>query len=118
MVMAEANVVMKMDSKKEAAAAVQPMQVQVRGRLEKSRLYEGKRYSQIITPAPDAYSRPQIVEVRSKGRLGDIGEEVSVSCVLGGFSRKPYKVTDKQTGEMVTVTPVDHTLDVVDSGTD
>ena len=116
--MAEVNVVTKMDSKKDAGPAAQPMQVLVRGRLEKSRLYEGKRYSQIITPAPDAYSRPQIVEVRSKGRLGDISDEVSVSCVLGGFSRKPYKVADKQTGEMVTVTPVDHTLDVIESGAD
>lgn len=115
--MAEANVVTKMDAKKEAAA-IQPMQVLVRGRLEKSRTYEGKRYSQIITPAPDAYSRPQIVEVRSKARLGDVGEEISVTCVLGGFSRKPYKVTDKQTGEMVTVTPVDHTLDAIDGKSD
>lgn len=115
--MAEANVITKMESKKEAAAVL-PMQVLIRGRLEKSRSYEGKRYSQIITPAPDAYSRPQIVEVRSKARLGEIGDEITVKCVLGGFSRKPYKVTDKQTGEMTTVTPVDHTLDVVDGQND
>lgn len=115
--MAEANVVTKMDAKKEALAQP-PMHVMVRGRIEKSRLYEGKRYSQIITPAPDAYSRPQIVEVRSKARLGDAGDEVTVMCTLGGFSRKPYKVTDKQTGEMVTVTPVDHTLDVIDGQND
>ena len=114
--MAEASVVTKMEVKKEAA--IQPMQVLVRGRLEKARLYEGKRYSQIITPAPDAYSRPQIVEVRSKARLGDIGDEVSVACTLGGFSRKPYRVTDKQTGEVVTVTPVDHTLDAVEDARD
>jgi hypothetical protein len=111
--MAEANVVTKMEPKKDAAS-MQAMQVLVKGRIEKSRLYEGKRYSQIITPAPDAYSRPQIVEVRSKSRLGDVGDEVTVACVLGGFSRKPYRVTDKQTGEMVTVTPVDHTLDAID----
>ena len=111
--MAEASVVTKMEGKKEAA--VHAMQVLVRGRLEKSRLYDGKRYSQIITPAPDAYSRPQIVEVRSKSRLGDVGDEVAVTCLLGGFSRKPYRVTDKQTGEMVTVTPVDHTLDAVEA---
>jgi hypothetical protein len=111
--MAEANVVTKMETKKDAAA-LSLMQVVVRGRLEKARSYEGKRYSQILTPAPDAYSRPQIVEVRSKNRLGDVGDEVTVTCKLGGFSRKPYKVTDKQSGEVVTVTPVDHTLDVVE----
>lgn len=112
--MAEANVVTKMDAKKDIAAQ-QAMQVLIRGRIEKSRLYEGKRYSQIITPAPDAYSRPQIVEVRSKSRLGETGDEVTVMCTLGGFSRKPYKVTDKSSGEVVTVTPVDHTLDAVEA---
>lgn len=111
--MAEASVVTKMDAKKEVSAQ-QVMQVLIRGRIEKSRLYEGKRYSQIITPAPDAYSRPQVVEIRSKTRLGETGDEVTVMCTLGGFSRKPYKVTDKNTGEVVTVTPVDHTLDAVE----
>jgi hypothetical protein len=112
--MAEANNQIKSDGKKEITGGL-PMQVLVRGRLEKSRLYEGTRYSQIITPAPDVYSRPQIVEVRSKERLGDVGDEVAVACILGGFSRKPYKAVDRQTGESVTVVPVDHTLDAVPS---
>lgn len=109
----EAQSVAKIGDKK--ADSVKPMVVFVRGRLEKSRSYEGKRYSQILTPAPDAYSRPQLVEVRSKSKLGDVGEEVSVTCLLGGFARKAYQAKDKETGEVLTIVPVDHTLDAVDA---
>lgn len=90
------------------------MQVIVAGRIEISKTYEGKRYTQILTPAPDAYSRPQLVEIRSKTKLGERGEEVSAQCVLGGFQRKPYEVKDKNTGEVVKVVPVEHTLDLVE----
>jgi hypothetical protein len=106
-----------MEAVKEAAkvaGSINVMQVIVRGRIEASRTYEGKRYTHIMTPAADAYSRPQLVEVRSKARLGEKGDEVTVVCVLGGFSRKPYEAKDKSTGEVVKITPVDHTLDVVE----
>lgn len=94
--------------------APKPMQVMVAGRIEGSKTFDGKRYTQILTPAQDAYSRPQLVEVRSKIKLGDKGEEVSAQCLLGGFQRKPYEVKDKNTGEIVKVVPVEHTLDLVE----
>jgi hypothetical protein len=91
------------------------MEVKVKGRIEASRLYEGKRFTRLVAPAPDAYSRPQTVEVRSsRQKLGEVGEEITVNAVLGGYTRKPYKVTDKDTGEIVTLTPVDHTLDLLE----
>ncbi|GAQ30846.1 single-stranded DNA-binding protein [Ralstonia insidiosa] len=93
---------------------VKPMQVVVRGRIESTRSFEGTRYTRIMTPAADAYSRPQVVEVRGKQRLGERGEEVTVLCNLGGFQRKPYRVTNKDTGEVETVTPCDMTLDVIE----
>lgn len=108
--MAEANV-MKMEDKK-SQLAVKAMVVMVVGRLEGSKSYEGKRYTQVMTPAADAYSRPQLVEIRSKGRLGEKGDEISCHCVLGGFQRKAYETKDKQTGEIVKVVPVEHTLDL------
>lgn len=111
--MAEANVVMKMEDKK-LHSAVKAMVVVVAGRVEGSKSYEGKRYTQVMTPAADAYSRPQLVEIRSKARLGDKGEEISCQCLLGGFQRKPYETKDKQTGEIVKVVPVEHTLDLVE----
>ena len=91
------------------------MQVVVSGRIEVSKTFDGKRYTQVLTPAPDAYSRPQLVEIRSKSKLGDKGEEVSAQCILGGFQRKPYEVKDKNTGEVVKVIPVEHTLDLIES---
>lgn len=90
------------------------MQVAIKGRIETSRVYEGNRYTQIMTPAADQYSRPQLVEVRSKSKLGERGDEVTVTAKLGGYARKPYAFTDKQTGERVTLVPVDHTLDAVE----
>lgn len=108
--MAEANV-MKMEDKK-VQQSVKAMHVVVAGRIEGSKTYEGKRYTQVMTPAADVYSRPQLVEIRSKTRLGEKGEEISAPCVLGGFQRKAYETKDKQTGEIVKVVPVEHTLDL------
>jgi hypothetical protein len=110
--MSEASV-MKMEDKK-AHGQVRPMVVVVAGRIEGSKTYDGKRYTQVMTPASDAYSRPQLVEIRSKQRLGEKGEEISCQCLLGGFQRKPYETKDKQTGEIVKVVPVEHTLDLVE----
>ncbi len=97
-----------------AAQKLKPMQVVVRGRVDASRLHDKARYTRIVTPAPDPYSRPQTIEVRSKGQLGGKGEEVTVVAQLGGFTRKPYRSTDKDTGEVTMVTPVDLTLDAVE----
>ncbi len=91
-----------------------PMQVLVQGRIDAQRRHEKTSYTRILTPAPDAYSRPQTVEVRSKQKLGDLGEEIRVTATLGGYARKPYRYTDKDTGETATVTPVDMTLDAVE----
>ncbi|WP_251373553.1 single-stranded DNA-binding protein [Janthinobacterium sp. JC611] len=104
---------MKIEDKK-SMAAMRSMHLVVSGRIEGSKTYEGKRYTQVMTPAADAYSRPQMVEIRSKARLGDKGEEISAPCVLGGFQRKPYETKDKQTGEVVKVVPVEHTLDLIE----
>jgi len=96
------------------SAQAKPMQVLVRGRIEALRSHEGTRYTRIMTPAPDAYSRPQIVEVRGKKKLGERGDDVTVICSLGGYQRKPYQIKNKDTGELETITPVDMTLDVME----
>ena len=90
------------------------MQVLVKGRIEASRRYDKTIYTRIVAPAPDPYSRPQTVEIRSKQRLGQSGDEITVQAVLGGFTRKPFRSTDKETGEVTLVTPVDLTLDAVE----
>lgn len=97
-----------------SGAKVPFMQVQIRGRIDASRTHEKTRYTRIVTPAPDLYSRPQTVEIRSKGQLGSKGEEVTVMAQLGGFTRKAFRSTDKETGEQTMVTPVDLTLDAIE----
>jgi len=94
--------------------AVQPMHVLIKGRVQTSRSHNGTRYTHILTPAEDAYSRPQLVEVRSKRQLGMKDEEVSVTAKLGGYARKPFISVDKETGERLSITPVDMTLDAVE----
>lgn len=91
-----------------------PMEVFIKGKIDARRRHESTWYTRMLTPAPDAYSRPQVVEIRSKNKLGEIGDEASVTCKLGGYTRKPFKSTDKETGEISMVTPVDLTLDAVE----
>ena len=98
--MAEANVA-KIDDKKFAPV---PMKTFIHGRID----------TQVITPAPDAYSRPQIVEIRGKSVIGDVGDEVSVFAMLGGFSKSPFDSKDKNTGEIIKVYPVSMTLDLIE----
>lgn len=91
-----------------------PMQVLIVGRIESMRRYEKNTFTRVLSPAPDPYSRPQTIDIRSKQRIGQPGEEISVVGKLGGYPRKPYRVTDKETGEIVTVQPVEHTVDLVE----
>ncbi|MFZ6876274.1 single-stranded DNA-binding protein [Undibacterium sp. Di27W] len=113
--MADAAIDISKSQSKKDVQTLQAMRLLVAGRIENSRLHEGKRYTHVMTPAADAYSRPQLVEIRSKSKLGDRGEEVAIHCLLGGYQRKAYQVKDKNTGEIVTVVPVEHTLDLVEA---
>lgn len=91
-----------------------PMQVTIKGRIDASSRHDKTTYTRIVTPAPDPYSRPQTVEIRSKQRLGQQGDEITVQAQLGGYTRKPFRSTDKETGETTMVTPVDLTLDAIE----
>ena len=110
--MAEANVVSSIKDKSSVAAL--PMHVIVKGRIESSKTHDGKRNTKIMTPATDEYSRPQLIEIRSKQRVGETGDLVTLNCLLGGYQRMAYQVKDKDTGEIKTVVPVDHTLDLIE----
>jgi hypothetical protein len=96
------------------ARALPAMQVLIVARVEKLRRHEGKTYTRVLVPAPDAFSRPTPLEIRSKQRLGEPGEDVRVVCTVGGYSRKPYQFTDRTTGETRKVEPVEITLDAVE----
>lgn len=90
------------------------MQLVVAGRIEEVQRYENIYNTRLICPAADEYSAPQHVKVRSKTRIGLRDEVVSVTCRLGGYRRKPFLTVDKETGERVSVIPVDLTLDAIE----
>lgn len=95
--------------------ALKPRQVQVTGKVTRTRRYDKFTYTTIICPAADEYSKPQIVEVRSDRKFGERDEVVNIVAVLGGFEGKAYRVTDKDTGEVTSVVPVQHYLDFVEA---
>jgi len=89
-------------------------QVLVRGRIEEYRRHGNTSYTRILCPAADEYSRPQTMEIRSKTRLGQKGDTITQLCVVGGYTRKAFRATDKETGETMMVTPVDQTVDALE----
>lgn len=83
------------------------------GKLLEQRRHEGSYYSVIVAPAPDAYSQPVPLEVRSDRSLGAQGEMVSVNCQVGGVRGRHYELQDKNTGEVRKVKPIRVTLDAL-----
>lgn len=65
--------------------------VRLAGRIQASRRKTGANGSFFVTvlrlPATDAYSSPATVEVLSDERVGGVGDEVSIACKIGGYSR-------------------------------
>lgn len=90
-----------------------PLMVLVAGKITRVRRHEKFFYTTIICPAKDAYSRPSVVEIRSKARFGDMDEETKVTAELGGYEGKAYTVTDRETGERKNLVPVNLFLDLV-----
>lgn len=101
-----------------ATAPVRPalpmMQVSICGRVEEVQRFDGMYATRIICPAADEYSQPQNIKIRSKTRIASRDEVITVVARLGGYKRKPFKATDKDSGEIVSVVPVDMTLDLVE----
>lgn len=102
------------DNKTNLSVALPPMHMRVVAKIEAVRRYEDTNYTRVITPAPDPYSKPSIIEIRSSGRIGSKGEEIDVVVRGGGYTRKAYEFKDKSTGEILKLTPVDHTFDLVE----
>lgn len=84
------------------------------GRIESASKYQDSVTTLIKTPAPDAYSHPSTIAVRSKSRLGSAGDEVTVACRIGGVPRT-FNRTDKETGEVMQVRTADAYFNVIES---
>lgn len=74
----------------------------IRGRIIEVKRTENGCYTAIALPAPDQYSHPQAVEVRSARLLGKPQDDITIRVGVGGF-RRGYK--DKM-GEQAYATNV------------
>lgn len=99
---------------KPLGSKVVPLEVTVVGKCLRVRRHEQFTYTTIICPAKDEYSRPQVVEIRSKARFADREEPVTARAMLGGYEGKAYAVVDKETGERRQLVPVNLYLDLVE----
>lgn len=99
---------------KPLGSKVVPLEVTVVGKCLRVRRHEQFTYTTIICPAKDEYSRPQVVEIRSKARFADRDEPVTARALLGGYEGKAYAVVDKETGERRQLVPVNLYLDLVE----
>lgn len=88
----------------------------VAGRLGARRtmnLKEGKRYLQLLmTPAPDPYSMPSVVELKSAAPLGGEGEDWAGLVRIGGYPNN-FEATTKD-GEIQQVRSARITLEVTE----
>lgn len=71
-------------------------QAMIRGRVAEVFRSEKAVYTDVVLPAPDAYSQPQTVRIVSGRLMGKPGEDISVRVQIKGYRRK-YE--DKKTGE-------------------
>ena len=81
----------------------------IRGRVIEVKKSQNGYFTAVALPAPDQYSHPQAVEVRSKNLLGRPQEDITVRVAVGGY-RRGYK--DKM-GEQAFAT--NNTLDAVEA---
>lgn len=98
----------------EVKAAKAPI-VRLTGRIEQVRSInttEGRAFSILVKlPAPDAFSSPATVSVRSRERMGQPGDEFNAEVQVGGYGRT-YKAEDED-GRKIDVRTADNTLTVV-----
>jgi hypothetical protein len=96
------------------ASISRTMRVAIKGRCDRVRRYDNRFFTVVTTPAPDEYSRPSVLEIRSNSRFVEPGDTFSCEALLSGFAGRSYQVTDKDTGERRTVNPVNLFLDLVE----
>lgn len=99
------------------SAPTLPLVAFLTGRIAARRAINTRDGRQFITivklPAPDEYTSPQTVELRSRIPLGEFGDTFSGKVRIGGYGRS-YQATDPETGEKRTVQTADNSLTVVE----
>lgn len=95
------------------ASKMAPMTSFAVGRIDHVEKYQNVFNTRIKTPAPDAYEYPSTITLRSKQRLGAVGDEIGAEFRIGGIPRT-YNRTDKDTGEVTKVHTSDHFFNVIE----
>jgi hypothetical protein len=98
----------------EKNSSLPPLQCRVVGRVDSVDRYNNVFTTKVLCPAADLYSKPAVVPIRSTVRIGTKGDDIDVLVRLGGYPKKPYQATDKNTGEIRTVSQAEATLDLVE----
>lgn len=93
--------------------SVKSLNVVVVGKIVRVRRYDKFFYTTVVCPAKDEYSRPPVVEIRSKHSLGDVDDKINVACELVGYEGKAYQFVDRETGERRTMVPVNMYLELL-----
>jgi hypothetical protein len=75
------------------ASSLKVNQIFVQGRIEHVTKFNDKFEHIIITPAPDAYSKPSLMRVNAESRLGSKDDDVKVLCTFNGWANN-YKNGD------------------------
>lgn len=68
------------------APSLKVNQIFIHGRIEHVSKFEDKHEHIIVTPAPDAYSKPALMRVNASSLLGGKGDEVKVLCAFNGWA--------------------------------
>jgi hypothetical protein len=90
------------------------MNSEISGKILRQRKSNNVFYTTVITPSTDSYSPPHYVEIRSKSKIDDSDEEITVRVKIGGFLGRPYTFTDKDSGESKTAKPVQMFLELLE----
>lgn len=80
-------------------------------RVEKTEFYQGKHYTVVAAPAPDAFSFPSKYRVTSDKQIGANGNVLDITCTMRGVVR-PKNYVDKNTGQQKSYDECDVYFDV------
>lgn len=80
-------------------------------RVEKTEMYQGKHYTVVAAPAPDAFSHPSKYRVTSDRQIGAVGNVLDITCTMRGVVR-PKSYVDRSTGQQKAYDECDVYFDV------
>jgi len=86
-----------------AAQRVSLNQMMVSGRIEAVDEYEDSYYSIVITPAPDAFSQPSTLKIKSRRKIGKAGEDVMQLVQWNGWLKRGEKGAQFLNGFFIAV---------------